>query len=128
MLADAILFVHFAIVLFITAGLPSIYLGAAAGWAWVREWRWRTVHFAAILVVATETILGLACPLTVWEDTLRGHQARDGFIERWIGRILFYDLPPWVFLVAYIGFALLVAITWLIVPPARCSERHHRPR
>ena len=83
MLADAILVVHFAIVLFITAGLPVIYLGAAAGWTWVREWRWRALHFAAILVVATESILGLACPLTVWEDALRGHRAREGFIEHW---------------------------------------------
>ena len=128
MLADAILVVHFAIVLFITAGLPLIYLGAAAGWAWVREWRWRALHFAAIFVVATEAILGLACPLTVWEDALRGHHGRDGFIERWIARILFYDLPAWVFLVAYTSFALLVAITWSIVPPAGFSAGHRRSR
>jgi polyferredoxin len=94
----------------------------------VREWRWRALHFAAILVVATESVLGLACPLTVWEDALRGHRARDGFIERWIGRILFFDLPAWVFLVAYICFALFVAITWVIVPPGQLSRRHRHSR
>ena len=128
MLADAILVVHFAIVLFITAGLPVIYLGAAAGWTWVREWRWRALHFAAILVVATESILGLACPLTVWEDALRGHRAREEFIEHWIGRILFFNLPAWVFLVAYICFALLIAITWVIVPPVNFSRRQRYSR
>jgi hypothetical protein len=128
MLADAILVIHFAIVLFITAGLPLIYLGAAAGWIWVREWRWRALHLAAILFVATESMLGFACPLTVWEDALRGHQTGDGFIERWIGRILFYDFPARVFLVAYTGFAMLVAITWVIVPPAGRSRRNGRSR
>jgi hypothetical protein len=128
MQADAVLVVHFAIVIFITAGLPLIYLGAAAGWAWVREWRWRALHLAAILIVAVESVLGLTCPLTVWEDALRGHRTGDGFIERWIGRILFYHLPAWVFVVAYTGFAVLVAITWVVVPPAKGSQRNRHFR
>ncbi len=118
MLADAILFTHFAFVLFITLGLPLIYLGAARGWPWVRDRRWRALHLAAILFVAAETMLGFACPLTVWEDALRGHRPGVGFLERWIQRIMFYDLPAWVFLVAYAGFAVLVAVTWALVPPA----------
>jgi hypothetical protein len=120
-LANAILVIHFAVVLFIIAGLPLIYLGAARRWGWVRARRWRTLHLAAILFVATEAILGLACPLTVWEDALRGHQTVEGFMERWIRRIMFYDLPAWVFLVAYTGFAALVAVTWVVVPPAKSS-------
>ena len=52
MLADAFLFVHLAVVLFIVAGLPLIYIGAACRWAWVREWRWRTLHLTAIVFVA----------------------------------------------------------------------------
>ena len=118
-LADAILGIHFAVVLFIIAGLPLIYLGAARRWGWVRAPRWRTLHLAAILFVAAEAILGIACPLTVWEDALRGRQTVEGFMERWIRRILFYDLPPRVFLFAYTGFAVLVAIAWVAVPPTR---------
>ena len=128
MLADAVLFMHFAIVLFITAGLPLIYLGAARGWSWVRAWPWRVLHLAAILFVATISILGLACPLTVWEDALRGHRPGVGFLERWIERIMFYDLPAWVFLVAYTGFAVLVALTWAMVPPARTRHQHGHAR
>jgi hypothetical protein len=124
LLADAILVIHFAIVLFIIAGLPLIYLGAAGGWKWVRAWRWRALHLAAILFVAAEAILGLACPLTVWEDTLRGRQTVDGFMERWIRRVMFYDLPAWVFLMAYTGFAILVAIAWVAVPPTKPGRRH----
>ncbi len=126
MLADAVLLIHFVVVLFITTGLPLIYLGAALGWTWVRARRWRALHLAAIVFVAMESLLGIACPLTVWEDALRGGRPTIGFIERWIERIMFYDLPARVFILAYTGFAVLVAVTWVTVPPTRTC--HQRPR
>jgi hypothetical protein len=119
MLVDAIVVIHLIIMLFITAGLPLIYIGAALRWAWVRDWRWRGVHLAAIAFVAAESLAGIVCPLTLWEDTLRGLQSNEGFIERWVDRILFYDFPTWVFTVAYTAFAALVVITWFVVAPTK---------
>src|ERR1700730_1935266 len=119
MLPDAILVLHFAIVLFITAGLPLIYLGAAGRWWWVRAWRLRVLHLGAIVFVAAESLVGIACPLTLWEDTLRGQQSGAGFIERWVHRIMFFDLPTWVFSAGYVAFAALAAITWMVVPPTK---------
>lgn len=119
MLADAIVVIHLIIMLFITAGLPLIYVGAALQWAWVRAWRWRALHLAAIAFVAAESLAGIVCPLTLWEDTLRGLQSNEGFIERWVDRILFYDFPAWVFTVAYTAFAALVVITWFVVAPTK---------
>ena len=37
------------------------------------------------------------CPLTIWEDALRGTSSEKGFIARWIHAWLFWDWPPWVF-------------------------------
>jgi len=123
MLAGAVVVVHFAIVLFVVAGVPLVYLGVALRWAWVRNWRWRVLHLAAILVIAAESLLGIVCPLTEWEDTLRGRQIAGGFIERWIDRILFYDAPAWVFTAAYVAFAALVLLTWIAVPPIRDARK-----
>jgi hypothetical protein len=120
---DAIVVVHLLIVLFVVAGVPLVYLGAALRWAWVRSWRWRVLHLGAILFIAAESILGVACPLTVWEDTLRGQRSNSGFIERWVDRLLFYDAPTWVFTVAYVVFAALVLATWVAVPPARNARK-----
>lgn len=117
MLADFIVVVHLLIVAFVLTGVPLIYIGAARHWAWVRNWRWRVLHLLAIAVIAGESIFGIDCPLTVWEDKLRGQQTSTGFIERWIDSVLFYDAPAWVFTAAYIAFAVLVAITWIVVPP-----------
>jgi hypothetical protein len=73
----------------------------------------------AILFVAAESMLGLTCPLTAWEDTLRGGQSAGGFIERGIDRMIFYRAPPWMFTTAYVAFAALVLVTWIAVPPTR---------
>jgi hypothetical protein len=117
--ADAILVIHFAIVLFITAAVPLIYIGAALRWSWVRDRRWRVVHVGAIVLVAAESVAGIICPLTVWEDRLRGEASGSGFIERWVHRIMFYQFPTWVFTAAYIAFAIIVVLTWIAVPPIR---------
>ncbi|HTV95415.1 MAG TPA: DUF2784 domain-containing protein [Steroidobacteraceae bacterium] len=121
MLADLIVVVHLLLVLFIIGGVPAVYVGAALGWGWVRRWPWRVAHLAAILLVAGESLLKIPCPLTVWEDALRGQHAAGGFIERWVDRILFYDAPTWVFTAAYVAFAALVCVTWVAIPPARRS-------
>jgi Protein of Unknown function (DUF2784) len=102
--------------------------GRHAALAWVRDWRWRLLHLIAIAVIAAESIFGIDCPLTVWEDRLRGEQTSTGFIERWIDRILFYDAPTWVFTAAYIGFAALVVITWIAVPPTKDPRNPATPK
>jgi hypothetical protein len=119
MLADAIVVVHLFIVSFIIGGVPLVYIRLALRWRWVRHWPWRVAHLAAILFVAGESLFGLPCPLTVWEDTLRGQHPAGGFIERWTHRVMFYDAPTWVFTAAYLGFAGVVLITWIAVPPTR---------
>lgn len=117
LLADLILAIHFAFVLFVVGGLALVWLGAAAHWRWVRNLWFRAVHLAAIVFVAGEALAGMWCPLTVWEDALRGATQEKSFIARWIHRILYYDFPDWVFTTAYVLFALLVAASWWLVRP-----------
>jgi polyferredoxin len=71
--------------------------------------------------------LGIACPLTIWEDRLRGRQIATGFIERWIDRLLFYEAPAWVFTAAYVAFAALVLLTWVAVPPVPPAKDPREP-
>ncbi|HSN38862.1 MAG TPA: DUF2784 domain-containing protein [Burkholderiales bacterium] len=121
LLADLILLVHFAFVLFVVGGLALIWAGAGLGWRWVRNLRFRVAHLAAILFVAGEALAGIWCPLTVWEDRLRGGaRVETSFIARWIHRILFYSLPEWMLTAVYVVFALVVIATfWLVRPAAR---------
>jgi len=118
-LADLILIVHFAFVSFVVGGLVLVWIGAAAGWTWVRNLWFRVAHLAAILFVAGEALAGVWCPLTIWEDTLRGVQAEKSFVARWIHRVMFYDFPGWMFTIAYVAFALVVAATWWGIRPRK---------
>jgi hypothetical protein len=120
-LADLIVAVHAAFVAFVVLGELAILLGLAFRWSWVRNRWFRGMHLAAILIVATEAIFGIACPLTVWEDGLRRTAGQDvaagTFIGRWLDYVLFWPLPEWAFTTIYIAFALLVLATLPLVPP-----------
>ena len=118
-LADFILVIHAAFVVFVVAGLGAIWVGIAMRASFARNPWFRGLHLAAIAFVVAESLLGYACPLTVWEDELRGASAAQGFIERWVHAWMFYEAPTWAFTVAYVAFAALVGATWWRFPPRR---------
>lgn len=122
MLADALLVLHFGIVLFIVGGLILTWIGAARGWRWVRDPWFRYLHLAAIACVALEALAGTACPLTVWEDMLRGGARPDSFVGRWVQRLLYYDAPEWVFSAAYLLWAAATLLTMWFVAPRRRGD------
>lgn len=122
--ADAVLVLHFAIVLFVVGGLVLVLAGNAAGWRWVNDLGFRLAHLAAIAIVVAESWLGVTCPLTSWESWLRVQAGSagyggGGFVETWVTRLLFYDAPPAVFTAAYTLFALAVVVVWWRYPPRR---------
>src|SRR3974390_2161460 len=116
MIADAVLIVHALFVLFVVGGFALILLGARR-WAWVRNRAFRILHGAAIALVTAEALLGITCPLTVWEDVLRGGSPGRSFIGRWVAGLLYFDFPEWVFATAYFAFALAVLWAWRAIPP-----------
>jgi hypothetical protein len=120
--ADAVLLVHFGFVLFIVGGFAAIWCGAALGWQWVRNRRFRFAHLAAICFVAAEALAGIACPLTVWEDALRGNVSDASFVARWVRSVMFYELPEWIFTLAYLVFAAVVGLTLWLIPPAKAVK------
>ena len=128
-LADAILVVHTAFVVFVIAGLVLIWVGRLRGWVFVRNIWFRVAHLAAIGVVAAESLLGFVCPLTAWENRLRllagGEQRYEvSFIQHWLHRVIFFDFSERVFTIIYLVFFLVVALSLWRVPPhwPRCSR------
>jgi uncharacterized membrane protein YfcA len=116
MIADAVLVVHALFVLFVVGGFVLILIGARR-WSWVRNRAFRVLHLAAIAFVAAEALLGVTCPLTMWEDMLRGGNSERSFVGRWVARALYYEFPEWVFAVAYCLFTLAVIWAWRAIPP-----------
>ena len=119
MLADLLLVLHFGVAAFILGGLVLTWAGAALRWGWVRNPWFRYLHLGAIALVAGEALLGIACPLTVWEDLLRGGLKPESFVGRWTYRLLYYQAPEWVFTLAYAAWAAATLATLALVPPRR---------
>ena len=71
LLADLILLLHFAFVIFVVGGLVAIWVGYFLRWRFVRDVRFRVAHLLAMAFVLGESLLGIICPLTTWEDKLR---------------------------------------------------------
>ncbi|RLA56796.1 MAG: DUF2784 domain-containing protein [Gammaproteobacteria bacterium] len=119
--ADAILLLHVLFVAFVIVGLVLIIFGGLRGWYWVRNLWFRVSHLIAIGIVVVQSWFGVICPLTIWEMALRpqaeGTTHSGTFISYWLGHILYYQLPPWVFVVSYTVFGVLVVACWLWVRP-----------
>jgi len=127
LLADAVLVVHFGVVLFVVGGLVAIVAGNRLGWRWVNGRGFRLAHLAAIGIVVAQAWLGQRCPLTTLESWLRVRAGSFGyetsFIEHWLQRIVYYEAPLWIFAVTYTIFAIMVVAAWWYFPPRR-SKRH----
>lgn len=120
-LANIVLLLHFAVVIFVVLGLPAVLIGNRHGWAWANHLWWRVVHLLAIGVVVLQAWLGRYCGLTVLESSLRDKAGQVGyersFIEHWVQRLLYYEGPLWVFALVYTVFGALVAWAWWRYPP-----------
>jgi hypothetical protein len=120
-LADLIVVVHAAYVAFVVCGLVVTWIGALAGWNWVRNPWFRTLHLVLIGIVAAESLADITCPLTTWEDNLRAQAGETvsagSFIGRWMHDLIFVEVSPWILTTIYCLFGLLVLVTFLIIPP-----------
>lgn len=124
--ADAMLLLHLLFVAFIVAGLLLIVVGKARRWSWVRNPWFRVTHLLGIGVVVVQSWFGAICPLTTFELILRSRAGNaiyaGSFIAHWLETILYYQAPPWVFVVCYTAFAMVVLGSWYWVKPRRFTK------
>ena len=120
-LANVVLVLHFAYVLFVVFGLIAIVVGLILRRKWARNFWLRITHLAMIGIVVIQSWLGTMCPLTILENELRaranqGHYPND-FIGYWLHRMMFFSFPAWVFALVYSVFGALVLATFVFGPP-----------
>jgi hypothetical protein len=121
LLADLLVVFHACYVGFIVFGLLAILVGIVLRRDWVRNFWFRMVHLVMIGIVVVESIAGVPCPLTLWENQLRTNAGEAGypgdFIGYWAHRLIFFRAEPWMFTFAYVAFGLAVAAAFLLAPP-----------
>ena len=119
--ADMILLLHVLFVSFVVIGLVLILVGKLRAWHWVRNPWFRLLHLVAISVVMAQAWFGIICPFTTIEMVLRSHAGdavySGSFIAHWLDELLYFQSPPWVFVVCYTIFGVIVAVSWFWIRP-----------
>ncbi len=120
LLSDVVVVIHFLYALTIIVGLVLIYAGKFLKWRFVRNPVFRLIHLTMIMIVAFESIFHIECPLTYIEYKLLSlakiHHQNTPFIAGFINKILFWDLPNEFFDILYIGIAVVILLSFVIVP------------
>lgn len=137
LLADMIVVLHATYVSFVVFGLAAILLGIAFRWSWIRNIWFRSIHLLMICIVVGESLMGVPCPLTVWEAQLRkmaGQTAYTGdFLGYWAHQLIFFRADPWVFTLIYSLFGLAVLVAFFLrrlavlggmIPLGRSRQQH----
>jgi hypothetical protein len=123
LLADVVVTLHLAYVAYVVVGQVLIVIAAPFRWQWARNPWFRLTHLLAIAIVAYEAIMGIRCPLTVWEEQLRelaGQPFDSGqtFLGRLFHDLLFYEgLPDIFFNTLYISMFVVVLQGIIMYPP-----------
>jgi hypothetical protein len=122
LIAQGILYLHFAIIAFNGLGLVVIPAGARLGWRIVRIAWLRLLHLAIMAVVAGQALAGRACFLTIWENELTGNRtAPTPLIAHWLDGLIYWNIPIWGFAVFYTALFLYLMALTVLVPFGRRS-------
>ena len=129
--ADVVLITHVAFVAFVVIGLLLIVCGGFRRWNWIRNPWFRTAHLAATGVVVAQAWFGAICALTTLEMSLReragGGKYGGTCIAYWLQKLLYYEAPPWAFVVSYTLFGLAVVGSWIGFRPRPFRDGRARP-
>lgn len=119
-LADVTATIHTTYVAFVLFGLILILIGKFAGWNWVTNRWFRSIHLVMIGIVLVRATLLDVCPLTTWEEQFRELAGQEDFEGSGFGKVMHDLIHPegvalWVFPIIYAVFgALIVATLWLV--------------
>jgi hypothetical protein len=120
-LANFVLFVHFIYVLGVIVPVFLIPVGWKLDWRWVKSRVVRAIHVGMMGFVLVEVFIGMACPLTVLENALLADSGKPGyegdFIAHWVSKIMYWEMPPWVFMAGYAVFFTVIVLEWKVFPP-----------
>ena len=117
MAADFVLIIHFCIVFFLVFGFLALPIGFFNNYSWTRNTKLRVTHILLMGFITLEAILGVTCPLTIIESTLRQIEYDQSFVAYWIEKIIYWDLPPYFFVILYSFCFVLSLVFWRVHPP-----------
>lgn len=125
--SEATIAIHFLFILFMLFGfLLSLY----AIFFWEKFFDWwlfRSLHLAGILYVASLSVLGKYCPLTILENEIRSRYEAslvysDSFIVHYLEKLVYPEVNPLVIQIPTILIAILTIVFFMVKPPKKIGD------
>ena len=132
LLADLIVVVHFAWILFMLVGFILTLRGFFHK-EFFERWLSRTLHLFGIAYVSILAMMGKYCPLTIWENTLRAKYDPSltyagSFMIHYIEKLVYPDINPLIIRIPTTFIAVFTVVIFIIRPPAKIRMIFGRKR
>jgi len=126
LLADLIVVVHFAWILFMLVGFIFTLYGFLHK-EFFQRWIFRTLHLFGIAYVSILAIMGKYCPLTLWENTLRAKYAPHltypgSSMIHYFEKFVYPDVNPLFIQIPTTFIAVFTVVVFIIKPPERIKR------
>src|SRR3989338_4190805 len=131
-LADIIVLMHFAWILFMLWGFILTLWGFFHK-EFFEKWLFRTVNLFGIAYVSLLAIMGRYCPLTIWENALRakydsGLTYPGSFMIYYFEKFVYPDVNPLIIQIPTTFIAVFTVVVFIIRPPAKIKMIFVRKR
>ena len=132
LLADLIVVVHFAWILFMLVGFILTLRGFLHK-EFFERWLFRTTHLLGIAYVSTLAIMGRYCSLTIWDNVLRAKYDPSltypgSFMIHYFKKFIYPDVNPLIIQIPTTFIAIFTVVVFIIRPPAKIKMIFGRKR
>ncbi|MCD6107100.1 MAG: DUF2784 domain-containing protein [Caldisericaceae bacterium] len=122
-LADTIVIIHFAWILFMLIGFIVTLCSFSKKKFWDR-WLFRTIHLFGIVYVSSLAIMRKDCPLTLLENALRAKYNSaliypGSFMVYYVEKFVYPDVNLFLILIPTAFIAIFSIAIFIIKPPAK---------
>ena len=120
--ADSVIVIHFLFILFMLLGFLLTLYAVLFREKFFDRWVFRSLHLLGIFYVASLSILGKYCPLTILENELRSRYAMSSvysgsFIVHYLEKLVYPDVNPLVIQIPTVFIAVFTIVVFIVKPP-----------
>lgn len=125
--ADAIIVAHFLYILFMLLGFLLTGYALFFREKFFDRWLFRSLHLLGIFYVASLSILGKYCPLTILENELRLRYEvsavySGSFIVHYLEKLVYPDVNPLVIQIPTVFLAIFTIVVFIVRPPKKIKS------
>jgi len=129
--SEAIIAIHFLFILFMLLGFLLTVYAIFFRSKFFDWWLFRSLHLLGIFYVASLSILGKYCPLTLLENQLMSRYESSSvysgsFIVHYLEKLVYPDVNPLTIQTPTIFIAMFTIVVFIIRPPKKKRDTEEK--